>query len=50
MKVVKGIGSGCDEIAIKAVKQMTMSPAVGTDGQPADYENVRYEYVFEPPS
>ena len=50
VKVVRGIGSGCDEIAIKALKQMTLSPAVGTDGQVADYAGLRYEYVFEPPS
>lgn len=50
VKVDKGIGSGCDEIAIKALKKMTLSPAVGTDGQVADYAGLRYEYVFEPPS
>jgi protein TonB len=50
VKVVRGIGSGCDEIAIKALKQMTLTAALGTDGQVADYAGLRYEYVFEPPS
>ncbi|MBK8238998.1 MAG: TonB family protein [Deltaproteobacteria bacterium] len=45
-KVTKPMGSGCDDIAKKALKQSKFAPAVGTDGQPADYE-LRYEYVFE---
>jgi TonB family protein len=50
VKVVRGIGSGCDEVAKKALKKMTLSPAVGTDGQIADYSGLRYEYVFDPPN
>lgn len=48
VKVIRGIGSGCDEIAKKAIKKMTLSPAVDTTGRPSDYAGLRYEYVFEP--
>lgn len=49
-KVIRGIGSGCDKIAKNAVRKMTLSPAVGTDGRKVDYAGLRYEYVFDPPS
>lgn len=45
VKVVKGIGQGCDEVAVKALKQARFKPAIGTNGQPVDYE-LRYEYAF----
>ena len=50
VKVIRGIGSGCDDVAKKAVKKMTLSPAVDTKGKAADYANLRYEYEFAPPS
>ena len=50
VRVIRGIGGGCDQIAKKAVKKMTLSPAMGTDGKKADYAGLRYEYVFDPPS
>lgn len=46
VRVVKGIGHGCDEVAKRALKKARFEPAVRTDGKPADYE-LRYEYVFE---
>jgi len=45
VKVVKGIGQGCDQVAIKALKKARFKPAVGTNGKPVDYE-LRYEYAF----
>lgn len=48
VKLVKGIGYGCDKIAIKALRQAKFKPAIATNGQPADYE-IRYVYEFEPP-
>jgi protein TonB len=45
VKLVKGIGQGCDQIAIKALKQARFKPAVGTNGKPVDFE-LRYEYAF----
>jgi TonB family protein len=47
VKVAKGIGSGCDEVAVSALKKAKFSAAIATDGKPADYE-LRYEYVFKP--
>ena len=46
VRVTKGIGHGCDEIAKRALKKARFEPAVRTDGKAADYE-LRYEYVFE---
>ena len=43
--LVKGIGQGCDQVAIKALKQARFKPAVGTNGKPVDFE-LRYEYAF----
>lgn len=45
VKVVKGIGHGCDEVAIKALKQARFKPAIGTNGQAVDFE-LRWEYAF----
>jgi len=45
VKLVKGIGQGCDQVAIKALKQARFKPAVGTNGKPVDFE-LRYEYAF----
>jgi protein TonB len=45
VKVVKGIGQGCDQVAVKALKQARFKPAVGTNGKPVDFE-LRYEYAF----
>lgn len=45
VQVVKGIGQGCDEVAVKALKRAKFKPARGTDGQPYDYE-ITYEYEF----
>jgi protein TonB len=47
VRVVKGMGHGCDEIAIKAIKQMTWKPAIGSNGKPMDHELV-YIYEFRP--
>ena len=46
-KVIKGIGNGCDAIAVKALKKTKFKPAVGTDGKSADFEIARYEYVYK---
>ena len=46
VKVVKGIGNGCDQIAAKALKKTKFKPAVGTDGKSADFEIARYEYEY----
>jgi periplasmic protein TonB len=43
--VVKGIGQGCDQVAVKALKQARFKAAVGTNGKPVDFE-LRYEYAF----
>jgi len=45
VKVVKGIGHGCDEVAIKALKKAKFKPARGTDGNAYDFE-ITYEYEF----
>jgi protein TonB len=45
VKLVKGIGHGCDEVAIKALEQARFKPAIGTNGQAVDFE-LRYEYAF----
>jgi periplasmic protein TonB len=45
VKVIKGIGQGCDQIAVKALKQASFKAAVGTNGKPVDFE-LRYEYAF----
>ncbi len=45
VKVSKGIGHGCDQVARRALKRARFQPAVGTDGKPVDYE-LRYEYEF----
>jgi protein TonB len=47
VKVAKGIGSGCDEIAIKAVRKAKFKPALTTAGQPTDAV-LQWEYVFRP--
>ena len=44
--VVKGIGQGCDEVAVKALKKARFKAAVGTNGQSVDYELTRYIYEF----
>lgn len=49
VKVVQGLGHGCDEIAVKAVKRMKFKPAVATDGKPVDFEIKRYTYEFRAP-
>ncbi|GEM_PF-1800378 len=46
VKVIKGIGQGCDQVAVKALKQARFKPAVGTNGKPVDFE-LRYEYAFK---
>lgn len=46
VRVIEGIGGGCDEIAARALRRATFDPAVGTHGRPVDFE-VRYEYAFE---
>ncbi len=43
--LIDGIGSGCDEIAIEALRRARFRPATTLDGRSADYE-LRYEYVF----
>jgi protein TonB len=45
VKIIKGIGHGCDEVAVKALKQARFKPAIATNGQPVDFE-LRYEYAF----
>jgi protein TonB len=45
VKIVKGIGHGCDEVAVKALKGARFKPAIGTNGQAVDFE-LRYEYAF----
>lgn len=43
--LLDGIGNGCDEIAIEALRRARFRPATTLDGRSADYE-LRYEYVF----
>ena len=43
--VVTGIGQGCDQIAVKALKQARFKPAIGSNGEAVDFE-LRYEYAF----
>ncbi len=45
VKVVKGIGNGCDKVAVNALRKARFKPAVGTNGQKVDYE-LRYTYEF----
>jgi protein TonB len=45
VKIIKGIGHGCDEVAVKALKGARFKPAIGTNGQAVDFE-LRYEYAF----
>ncbi|PRP96212.1 energy transducer TonB [Enhygromyxa salina] len=45
VSVLTGIGQGCDQIAVKALKQARFKAAIGTNGQPVDFE-LRYEYAF----
>ncbi len=45
VKLVKGIGQGCDRVAIKALQQARFKPAIGTNGKAVDFE-LRYEYAF----
>jgi protein TonB len=45
VKIIKGIGHGCDEVAVKALQQARFKPAIGTNGQAVDFE-LRYEYAF----
>ena len=45
VRVVKGMGYGCDRIAATALRRAKFKPAVASNGKPADYE-LRYEYVF----
>ena len=46
VKIVKGIGHGCNEVAAKALRGSRFKPAIATNGQAADYE-LRYEYEFQ---
>lgn len=45
VRVVKGIGYGLDEVAVRALKQARFKPAIGTDGKPMEY-TIRYRYTF----
>jgi protein TonB len=45
VKVVRGIGYGLDEAAIRALKSATFKPAVGSDGRAMIY-TLRYRYTF----
>jgi protein TonB len=47
VKVLKGIGNGCDEIAAKALRKTKFKPAVGTDGKKYDFEIKRYIYEYK---
>ena len=49
VRVVKKMGNGCDEVAVKALKKTKFAPAIRQDGKPTDYEIARYEYEFRPP-
>jgi TonB family protein len=49
VKVAKRMGHGCDEIAVKALKQTKFKPAIATDGKAVDFEIQRYEYEFRAP-
>ncbi len=46
VKVLKGIGHGCDKIAKKALKKTRFKPAVTTDGKVADFVIRGYEYEY----
>lgn len=45
VRLVKGIGHGCDKVAIRALKQAKFKPATSSANTPVDFE-IRYEYVF----
>jgi periplasmic protein TonB len=45
VKLLKGIGHGLDELAIKALKKSKFKPAYGSDGKPMTY-TIRYKYRF----
>lgn len=47
VKIVKSMGQGCDEIAVRALKRAKFKPAVGSDGKAVDYELI-YTYEYKP--
>jgi len=46
VRVVQGMGHGCDIVATQALHRAKFKPAVATSGEPADYE-LRYTYEFQ---
>jgi protein TonB len=45
VKVIKGIGHGLDEVAVRALKKASFKPAVGSNSKPMRY-TIRYRYTF----
>ncbi len=45
VKVTKGIGHGCDAIAVAALRKAKFKPAQSNANKAVDFE-IRYEYVF----
>lgn len=45
VKLIKGVGYGLDQVAVRALKKARFKPAVGSDGKPMVY-TIRYRYTF----
>lgn len=45
VKVTRGIGHGCDELAAAALRKAKFKPALSDANKAVDFE-IRYEYVF----
>ena len=45
VKILKGIGYGLDEAAVRALKRARFKPAMGSNGRPMVY-TIRYRYTF----
>jgi TonB family protein len=45
VKVIRGIGHGCDEVAVEALRRARFEPALDATGQPTHHE-IRYNYIF----
>ncbi len=45
VRVLRGIGFGLDQVAVRALKMSRFKPALGSDGKPMVYK-IRYRYTF----
>jgi protein TonB len=46
VKVLKGMGNGCDQVARKALRGARFTPAIDRNGRKVDFQ-LRYEYEFK---